>query len=232
MAKTPYVVVYLSDLVIRDDADTGAAGPSGDLILAAACATPSDGHMAVQKIYYPVSQWYEVLSGQNVLGWPNPGIGPSLPSGRPWGLPIFSLPEARMGDTLAVSLIGLESDSFAGMDTARVALDVLNVVAVPIGTLAGGSVTGSAVGAATSLITGAIASSWDDDVIATHTNAFTRIDTWGIGRPAVEAIDRQDGEWLVRYQVARVSIPYELKLRVRINRIIVGQDLDPDGVLP
>lgn len=231
MAETSYIVAFLSDLVVRNDADAGANGPSGDLVLASACGTQGAAGRIIQKLHYPTFQWCEVLDGSNVLGWPYPGVGPALTTGRPWGIPVFALPEERMGETLALSLIGLESDSFTGRDTVTAALDVLKAVAGPLGTLVGGAAVGGVSGVAVGAITDAITASWEDDIIAVHTNTLSRADGWGVGRPPIASLDSQDGEWLIRYQVQRITIPYELQLRVRLNRIIVGKDLDPDGAL-
>jgi hypothetical protein len=214
-----YIIGRLESVTIDNNGEGGLGGSKGEIVLAAVSAVSEHGSggVRVQKVQAPAVNWYEASDGDDLL---------SLTSGRRYGLPFLCLREAEMGERLMVTLTLVEDDTPALSALADVGTRVVPAVGSAVGSSVASPAVGAGVGAGLEAVSGAIRSSWDQDVIAVHSNVLLRDDDWGVGRPPVSVSERLDGAARFTYRLERLTVPTGMRVRVRLNRIHVPEDLD------
>ncbi len=224
-----YVVAYLTELEIVQGAGGGLEGPACEIMVAVASATANaDGSDPIrQQIHYPLHLWYEARDGHDLLKWSHPGVGPSLAGGRPWGMPLFVLEESRMRDRMSITISVLDEDRPVAAGVVEVTTRVLPHVAGAAVTIASESATaGTATAAVGELVLAAVRDSWTQDVVGVHANVFSREQDWGIRPEPIVDQTSADGTIRVAYHIERITVPDDLRVRARLNRISIGESLD------
>jgi hypothetical protein len=217
-----YIVGRLDSVAIDDNSEGGFAGSKSEIVLAAVSASSDHGGGSrVQKVQAPAVNWYEASDGDDLLG---------LTSGRRTGLPFLCFRERDMGERLMVTLTLVEDDTPALSAVAEVATQVIPAVGGAVGSSVASPAVGAGVGAGLEAVSAAIRSSWNQDVIAVHSNVLLRDDGWGVGRPPVSVSERRDGAARFTYRMERLTVPTGVRVRVRLNRIHVPDDLDTNFI--
>lgn len=224
-----YICIFLTSVHVDDNADSGAGGTEGEIVLASSCATLDPGSVdsQVQKLQVPYRNWYGSKDNRDWLEWSHPGSGPSIANGRPWAIPVFSMLESRMRDNLVVAFSFLEDDrSYAG-DFLVVSNRVLPTIAGAVTAYFGGPDLGESAEEVTRVITDAAENSWDGDIVAVHANILRRSEDWGVGQ-RVATVESRDGRIRLTYEIRRIVIDGHLPVRVTLDRVYVPTDLDDD----